>query len=333
MSKTSTWLLEHKRDVYSQAGEDGIIEKILETIPENDKWCVEFGAWDGLFLTNTRHLIESKAYSAVLIEADKKKFGDLQRNYSHRSNVIVINKFIGFREDDNLDRILSAAPVPYDFDLLSIDIDGNDYHVWKAISKYKPKIIVIEFNPTIPTPVRFIQSANPSVNHGASLLSLVELGKEKGYELVSVLSFNAFFVRNEYYPLFQIESNSPEVLRTNLNLITYLFSGYDGRIFLRGNCTLPWHGVALKESKVQHIPRFLQKYPDNYTGLSKFLTTARQIFLILYRIMETTIKLILSNINHKFTRKGSDKYREKRNKLFFDLRYRLSVIFPYRYKK
>ncbi len=55
MAKSSTWLIEHKHNVYSQAGEDGIIEKTLEVISENDKWCVEFGVWDGLFLTNTRY--------------------------------------------------------------------------------------------------------------------------------------------------------------------------------------------------------------------------------------------------------------------------------------
>src|SRR5438552_3953707 len=101
MNRVSTWLLEHQRNVHSQAGEDGIVGQILETIPENDKWCVEFGAWDGLFLTNTRNLIESKGYSAVLIEPDKSRFRDLQRNYSRHNNVITINKFVGFTEEDN----------------------------------------------------------------------------------------------------------------------------------------------------------------------------------------------------------------------------------------
>ena len=117
MSRPSTWLLDYQHNVYSQSGEDGIIEKILNVIPQNDKWCVEFGAWDGLFLSNTRYLIESKGYSAVLIEADKNKFHKLQRNYSHRDNVITINKFVGFTKDDNLDLILSSTPIPNDFDL------------------------------------------------------------------------------------------------------------------------------------------------------------------------------------------------------------------------
>jgi hypothetical protein len=210
MNRASTWLLEFKRNVHSQTGEDGIIQEILEVLPCNNNWCVEFGAWDGLFLTNTRHLIESKGFSAVLIEADKKRFHELQRNYS-QNNVTTINRFVGFEEGDNLDQILSDTPIPYDFDILSIDIDGNDYHVWKCVSKYRPKVVVIEFNPTIPTHIRFVQPADPSINQGASLLSLVELGKEKGYELVSVLPFNAFFVREEYYSLFQLESNAPDL--------------------------------------------------------------------------------------------------------------------------
>jgi hypothetical protein len=301
MSRASTWLLEHKRDVYSQTGEDGIIEKILEVIPRNDKWCVEFGAWDGLFMTNTRHLIESKGFSAVLIEADRTKFRDLQRNYSQRSNVIAINRFVGFNEDDNLDQILSTTPIPYEFDFLSIDIDGNDYHVWKSILKYRPKVVVIEFNPTIPTSIRFIQPADPSANQGASLLSLVELGKEKGYSLVSVLPVNAFFVREEYYPLFKIESNAPEILRTSVDAITYLFSGYDGRVFLRGSCKMPWHGIDLKESNVQQLPRCLQKYPGNYTKLHKGA-------FMLYRLAKNPIESVMriwERISRLLTRRST----------------------------
>lgn len=90
MIRPSTWLLDHQRNVYSQTGEDRVVEKILETLPQTDKWCVEFGAWDGLYLSNTRNLIETKGYSAVLIEADKNKFRDLQHNYSQRSDVITI---------------------------------------------------------------------------------------------------------------------------------------------------------------------------------------------------------------------------------------------------
>ena len=197
INNNSTWLLDHKYDVYSQTGEDGIISKILEIIPENDKWCVELGAWDGEYLSNTKYLIKSQDYSAILIEGDKTKFRELQHNYSLHKNVITINQFVGFNKENNLDIILSKTLIPLNFDLLTIDIDGNDYHIWDSLTKYKPKVVIIEFNQTFPTHIPFVQPANPSINHGSSILSISELGRKKGYELVSVLAFNAFFVRKE----------------------------------------------------------------------------------------------------------------------------------------
>lgn len=286
MNKSPTWLLDFKSDTYSQTGEDGIIKKILEVIPQNDKWCVDFGAWDGLYLSNARNLIETKGCSAILIECNKVKFAELKKNYAQNKNVITINRFVGFEKEDNLDQILKMTPIPNDFDFLSIDIDGNDYHVWKAISDYHPKIVCIEFNPTIPTEIEFIQSADPSVKQGASLLSLVKLGKDKGYELVSVLKFNAFFVRSKYYPLFKMESNSPKVLRTNLSDITYLFSGYDGKIFLTGSLRLPWHGgIELRESRVQHLPRIIRKYPRDYGNIEKIIFKLYRFFSKLHTLI------------------------------------------------
>ncbi len=270
--KKPTWLLDFKYDRFSQHGEDGIIEKIIEILPEKDKYCVEFGAWDGIAMSNTRNLIINKGYSAVLIEGDSAKFEELKRNYAQIPNVITINRFVGFGEDDNLDQILKDTPVPSDFDFLSIDIDGNDYYVWKAMKNYSPKVVCIEFNHTIPTEVEFVQPPDHSVNQGVSLLSLVKLGKEKGYELVAVSIVNAFFVKKEYFPLFEIEDNRPEILRTNLEYVTYLFLGYDGTLFLRGFRKSPWHeGLELEESRMQFLPNFLRRYPQNYNEFEKRL--------------------------------------------------------------
>ncbi len=279
MSRPSCWLLEFKSNVHSQTGEDGVIQKILETLPGKDGWCVEFGAWDGEYLSNVCNLIDSHGYAAVLIECSRKKFKDLRRRYADNGKVMALNRFVGFHEYDNLDVILEDTPIPRDFDFLSIDIDGNDYHVWKSVSRYRPKVVCIEFNPTVPTEVEFVQPADSRLNQGASLLSLVELGKNKGYELVSVLPFNAFFVESEYYPLFQIEDNSPEVLRTDLSAVTHIFSGYDGRVFLRGGRRLPWHAVELRESRFQVLPKCLRMYPLNYG-------TGRKILFGLYRMLQ-----------------------------------------------
>ena len=124
LSRNPTWLLERKHDVYSQTGEDGVIEAIFEVIaPGEDPWCVEFGAWDGIHLTNTRHLIESRGFSAVLIEAEAARFRELEANYRGNDRVTTLNRSVGFTAEDGLDAILRETPIPRAFDLLSIDID------------------------------------------------------------------------------------------------------------------------------------------------------------------------------------------------------------------
>ena len=136
-------LLDHAKNVYSQTGEDGILAAILETIVTRDKWCVEFGAWDGQHFSNTCNLIENSGYSAVLIEGSKERFKDLLKRHGKNSKVFALNKLVGFKPNDGLDSLLTSVPIPKDFDFLSIDIDGNDYHVWSGLSSYTPKVVCI----------------------------------------------------------------------------------------------------------------------------------------------------------------------------------------------
>jgi hypothetical protein len=271
MSKKPTWLLDFKRNIFSQGGEDGVLAAILDRLPDTDQWCVEFGAWDGIHLSNVRNLILERGYSAVMIEGSRSRSEELRANYADNPRVFPVNAFVGFTAADGLDRILADTPITREFDVLSIDIDGNDYHVWKAVEAYRPKVICIEFNQTIPTEVEFVQPADPEINQGSSLAAMVSLGRQKGYELVSVLDLNAVFVRGDYFPLFGIEDNSPSTLRTNVSEVTWLFSGYDGTVFLRGGMGLPWHGMRLRESKFQLLPKFLRIFPSNYSPWQRVL--------------------------------------------------------------
>jgi hypothetical protein len=237
------------------------IEKLLEKLSVRNRWCVEFGAADGID-SNARNLIVEHGYSAVLIEGSQSRFAQLKKNCEGRDNVFPLNGFVGFTEQDGLDAILSKFSIPADFDFLTIDIDGNDYHVWNAIVKYRPKIVMIEFNPSIPPEIKFVQPADSSVSQGSSLASIVELGNAKDYELVAVLGVNAFFVTKEIFPPFKVEDNRITALWTNRDCVTYIFCGYDGRVFLRGSRKLPWHGpVTLCESKMQALPAIARGYP------------------------------------------------------------------------
>jgi hypothetical protein len=126
----------------------------------------------------------------------------LQENYSTCPGVRCQQTAVTSR---NIEELLAAHQVPLDFDLLSIDIDGNDYWVWKAIERWQPRLVVIEYNAIFPPPVRWVMKENfdhrwDNTNYyGASLTSLVILGRQKGYTLVATDSrgINAFFVRTE----------------------------------------------------------------------------------------------------------------------------------------
>lgn len=263
IKKNNTWLLDYANNVTSQYGEDGIIAKVLEVIGEHDKWCVEFGSWDGKTCSNTYKLIKDDGYSAILIEADAKRFRNLENNFGENKKVICLNRFVGFEKENNLDVILKETPIPRDFDLLSIDIDGNDYHAWDAVEEYSPKVVVIEFNPTISKKVEFIQAKDMRVGQGSSLLAINNLAKTKGYELVAVTLTNAIFVLTKFYSLFDIDDNSVETMMTDESMMTYIFCGYDGSVFIRGYGKSPWHQIPYKESKMQLLPKWaIKRYGD-----------------------------------------------------------------------
>jgi hypothetical protein len=203
-------LLSYARNVTSQAGEDGVLYELFNRIGIQNKWCCEFGAWDGKHLSNTWLWVEKSEWYSVQIEGGGKKFVELQYRYKDNPKVFCLNDFV--TKENSLDTLLSKTPCPKDLDFLVIDIDGNDYWIWKWLTEYRPRVLLIEFNSTMPPELHFVQEYNPKVWIGSSLRSLVALGKEKGYELVAALGGNAVFVRQEDFNKVGIEDNSIEAL-------------------------------------------------------------------------------------------------------------------------
>ncbi len=257
--KPSTWLNDCAASVTSQYGEDGIIAKALDVIGQTDGWAVEFGGWDGKSCSNTYALIRDRGYSAIFIEGDAKRFQMLLKTYEDNSKVQCINAFVGFEPDDSLDKLLRKTEIPRNFDVLSVDIDGNDYHVWEAFKGYKPKVVVVEYNPTIPDAVEFVQPRDMSVLQGSSLLAITKLARSKGYELIATTRCNGIFVDEKYFSLFGIEDNSIATLRTDRSMITHLFCGIDGTVFIRGCGKSPWQSIEYRESKMQLLPAWARK--------------------------------------------------------------------------
>src|SRR5262245_58420119 len=108
LKKRSRWLNEYANNVYSQRGENSLLAKALRVVTNPTGWCVEFGAWDGQHLSNTFNLVANHDYRVILIEADPKKFSELQASYPYSDRAVFINALVGFTSDNNLDCLLRA---------------------------------------------------------------------------------------------------------------------------------------------------------------------------------------------------------------------------------
>lgn len=255
-------LLRQARNVTSQYGEDGVIAAVFERIGIRSRWCVEFGAWDGRHLSNTYDLLAHQQWSGVPIEGDPVRFLDLLKTYGDNRAVYPLNAYVANDGEKVLDRLLASTPIPKDFDLLSIDIDGNDWHVWRSLRVYRPRVVVIEFNPTIPNDVVFVQAAEPSLNHGCSLRALVELGREKGYRLAAVTSSNGIFVTEQDFAVLGVDDSDLDTLYTPAT-DGRVFHGYDGTVFTVGMGSFLWHpdGRTVAPEDAQVLPPEERVFP------------------------------------------------------------------------
>jgi hypothetical protein len=259
-------LLKYSRNVASQNGEDGIIEHIFSRLPAATKrHFVEFGAWDGKHLSNCFNLANNPGWNGLFIEANEGKFEQLILNHGRSENITCLNRFVEFEGPNRLDNLIDQTRFPIDFDLLSIDIDGPDYFVWESMEEFRPKVVIIEFNPSIPNDVVFVQAKDMTVNQGSSLLALILLGKKKGYELICATSCNAIFVLSEFYEAFGLESNHITQLYTP-HCDGRIFHGYDSYVYITGMPRLLWSNVDISSHDLQVLPKSLRKFRDAQTS-------------------------------------------------------------------
>ena len=188
--------------VYSQNGEDGILAWLLAQVGAPNRTFVEFGIEDGREC-NTANLSRTFGWSGLLLEADASHVESARAFYDRFPGVRILRAEV---TPENIDPLLREHGPP-EVDLLSLDIDGNDYWVWRAITAIEPRVVAIEYNATfgaersVTVPYRdgFDRYAEHASGfyHGASLAALAKLGDEKGYALVGCDSrgANAFFVR------------------------------------------------------------------------------------------------------------------------------------------
>ena len=202
--------------VFSQWDEDGIIQFLIRHLEIPNQVFVEFGVQE-YAEANTRFLLVNNNWTGLVIDSSSQNIDRIRRSkIAWGYGLKAVTEFV---TRDNINHILTTNAISGDIGLLSIDIDGNDYWIWEAISVITPVIVVIEYNHrfgseaavTIPYDETFERGkTQPLIYFGASLAALCRLADRKGYAFVgcSRSGVNAFFVRRDRLPN-QINEMSP----------------------------------------------------------------------------------------------------------------------------
>jgi hypothetical protein len=191
---------------FSQFGEDGIIQYLINNLKISNKKFIEFGV-ENYDEANTRFLLENNNWSGLIIEGNQKNINYIKKqNYYWRYDLTAVNSFVSIK---NINDIIRSNYFEGDIGLLSIDIDGNDYWILKEINVISPDIIIIEYNAnygadkslTVKYNENFQRAKNniEKLIYGCSLKAVNNLCKEKGYSLVCTNKNgnNVFFVKTK----------------------------------------------------------------------------------------------------------------------------------------
>ena len=199
-------LREYGFKVYSQWDEDGIIQYLIKKIPIENKIFVEFGV-ENYEESNTRFLLKNNDWTGLVIDGNKKNIDFIRSDHIYWQHTLeAVHSFI---TRENINATISKHIQKEDIGILSVDIDGNDYWIWKEINCIKPAIVIAEFNNlfgkdlavTVPYKEDFYRTKEHFSNlyFGCSLKALIHLAAQKNYVFVGCNSkcMNAFFVRKD----------------------------------------------------------------------------------------------------------------------------------------
>lgn len=239
-------LTDYAHNVYSQYGEDGIIEEICQRIGLEAGLCGEFGASDGLACSNTARLWKS-GWKGFLIEADIGYNDALYANCTNTNCLYVIESV----NPGNVDHLLEIGLYEHglgSYDVLSIDIDGDDFWVFCSM-KTRTKVLLIEYNRTIPPHLDLVPQLGNKMGIGSR--TLIEAAEQRGYTFLGLTEGNCIFVDTEYRHRFADLETDLRVLQPPESFM-YMGTDFEGRIIPLGH-NPPW-GLAWPPSSTQFRP-------------------------------------------------------------------------------
>ena len=192
--------------VFSQWGDDGIIQYLIHQIDLPHQTFIEFGV-ENYTEANTRFLLINDNWSGLIMDGSEKKLSDTKNDsIAWRHDLQIQTAFV---TTENINLLIKNSGFERDVGLLHIDIDGNDYYIWKAIDSISPMIVIVEYNSVFGRTEAYSTPYQPNFErnqyhhsnllYGASLTSLCDLAEEKGYYFVGCNSAgnNAYFVRKD----------------------------------------------------------------------------------------------------------------------------------------
>ncbi len=195
--------------VFSEFDEDGVALFLLAVGGSPTRRFVDIGAGDGVFASNTANLALNLGFDGLFIEADESRVRRGRRFYSRHPDTMVHPPVFAqaFVTRENVNDLITEAGFTGEVDLLSIDIDGNDYWVWEALEAVKPRLVIAEAHPELgreewvmPYDPQFdAHSAPAGTWMGASPAAMLRLAERLGYRPVAanVYGFNIFFARRD----------------------------------------------------------------------------------------------------------------------------------------
>lgn len=202
-------LFETEFRAYSQNGEDGILWFLFSLLGTTNRRAVEICAGDGIEC-NAANLVINHGWSALLVDGDPAQVARGREFYRQCRNTWVSPPVLtqAWITAETVNDIVTNHGFAGEIDLLSLDLDGNDYWVWQALTVVQPRVVVLEFNASAGPDRPLTMSYDPAFRldfsitpyrAGASLAAFTSLAAHKGYRLVGVqsLGFNAFFVRDD----------------------------------------------------------------------------------------------------------------------------------------
>ena len=259
--------------VYSQWGEDGIIEWLIRKLPISPSTFVEFGVEDYLE-SNTRFLLKNRNWRGLVMDASLENIQSIEKDELYwKHDLTAITSFVS---RENINDVINNSGISGRIGLLSIDIDGNDYWIWDILDSVNPDIVVCEYNAvfgdvypvTVPYSAEFDRTSahHSNLYAGAGIRALTLLASRKGYRLIGSngAGNNAFFLREDLFPvvdgLVKDKNAKPSLFRESIDV--------DGKLTFAGGLS---RFELIKEMPVFNVETGkmnpLGSYPNLYSDL------------------------------------------------------------------